>query len=33
MKLIDSYFEIIDQGFGVDGIKKHIEKIARVSYK
>lgn len=33
MKLIDSYFEIIDQGSGIDNLKKHIEKVARVSYK
>lgn len=33
MKFIDSSFEIIKQERGWDGMYKHIEKIARVSYK
>ena len=33
MKFIDSGFEIIEQKDGLDGLYKHIEKVARVSYK
>lgn len=33
MKFVDSGFEIITQEDGLDGLYKHIEKIARVSYK
>lgn len=33
MKFIDSSFEIIPQEAGLDGLYKHVEKVARVSYK
>lgn len=33
MKFIDSGFEIISQEAGLDGLYKHVEKVARVSYK
>ena len=33
MKFIDSGFEIIEQKDGLDGLYKHVERAARVSYK
>jgi thymidylate synthase (FAD) len=33
MKFVDSGFEIIPQENGMDGLYRHVEKIARVSYK
>lgn len=33
MKFVDSSFEIIPQEVGLDGLYKHVEKVARVSYK
>lgn len=33
MKFVDSSFEIIPQESGIDGLYKHVEKVARISYK
>jgi len=33
MQFVDSSFEIIPQGSGLDGLYKHVERVARVSYK
>lgn len=33
MKFVDSGFEIIPQSGGLVGLYKHVEKVARVSYK
>lgn len=33
MKQLDSYVEIWDQGPGIEGIKKQIEKVGRICYK
>lgn len=33
MKFVDSSFEIIPQASGMDGLYKHVEKVARISYK
>jgi len=33
MKFVDSGFEIITQDTGLDGLYKHVERVARVSYK
>ena len=33
MKVVKSSVEIIDQGPGIDGMKRHIERVGRISYK